>query len=49
MGIAQFEDTLCVVTDISNLDGRGLTRAQGERGPSNTVDPVSGTAEARAG
>jgi hypothetical protein len=40
MGIAQFEATLCMVADDSNLDGRGQTGAQGARGQSNTVDPV---------
>jgi hypothetical protein len=49
MGIAQFEATFCVVTDDSNLDGREQTGAHGERGQSNTVDPVSVKAEARAG
>jgi hypothetical protein len=49
MGIAQFEATLCVVTDDGNLDGREARRAQGEREQSNTVDPVRVKAEARAG
>jgi hypothetical protein len=31
MGIAQFEATLCVVADDSNLDGRGQTGARRAR------------------
>jgi hypothetical protein len=49
MGITQFEATLGVAAEDSNLDGSERTGAQGERGQLNTVDPVRVKAEARAG